>query len=530
MTRLSTIDGGFLLTESHHSPKHVAGLMVFELPRGKGPAWLRTLLHQMRGVPPGYPFDHKLKSPLSLQFELVPDENFEIEYHVRHTVLPRPGNQRQLLDLVSRLHANLLDRDRPLWEFHLIEGLEGRRFAFYLKTHHAIGDGLTARRWTDDATTTEPDTRHFRPVWARDEGPPETSGQDLDYVQLLTNGIRAVGGGLRTAIGISGITAKMIQRRLLDRDGRVALPLSAPRTSLNVATGAARSIAITSYPLEDLRTIGKACDCTINDVVMTMCDMAVSRYFDQHGETPEGPLVAYMPVNVRTAGDDADGNLVTLLQVKLASRHEDPLESLCEVRESIRTAREVFSGTGRTAVQYYSLMVALMSQFEETLKLDRFLPPVNNLVISNVPGSPVRRYFKGAKALAIYPISTLPPMTALNVTACSYAGTLYFGLVSARSIVPDLPRLTEYLDDALAALAGAAGSATQHSTGTAAEKQALKKKALKKAPKKKARKKKASEKATPKTNTRKKKALKKKARKKKARKTAAAKGPGSRAA
>jgi diacylglycerol O-acyltransferase len=166
-----------------------------------------------------------------------------------------------------------------------------------------------------------------------------------------------------------------------------------------------------------------------------------------------------MPVNIRTEDDAGDGNLVTLLQVKLASTHRDALTSLAEVKESIGTAREVFSGASKAAVQYYSLLVALFSQVEELLSLGRFLPPVNNLVISNVPGSRVRRYLRGAEALAIYPVSTLPPMTALNVTCCSFAGTLFFGLIAGRTAVPDLPLLAAYLDDAFGQLTEATGTA-----------------------------------------------------------------------
>jgi diacylglycerol O-acyltransferase len=266
-----------------------------------------------------------------------------------------------------------------------------------------------------------------------------------------------VEGGVRTALGVSAITVKMLQRRFFDQDEHIALPLSAPRTPLNVTPGAARTVSFTHYPLEDLRAIGKSQGASINDVVMTMCDMAVSHYFQQHDDQPRGSLVAYMPVNIRTEEDGGEGNLVSLLQVKLASTHRDPLSSLTEVKESIASAREVFSGASRPSVQYYSLLVAMFAQIEELLNLGRLLPPVNNLVISNVPGSRVKRYLKGAETVGMYPISTLPPMTALNVTCCSFAGTVYFGLIAGRTAVPDLPLLTGYLDQAHAELARAAG-------------------------------------------------------------------------
>jgi diacylglycerol O-acyltransferase len=457
MTRLSTIDSGFLLTESQHSPKHIGGLLVFELPKGKGRAWLRGLLDEMRQWKPGFPFNQRLKSRVGLQFDLELDDHFELDYHVRHTVLPKPGSDRQLNDVLGRMHANLLDRERPLWEFHLIEGLSGRRFALYTKIHHALCDGITFGRWIAESSSGSSRKRNMPPIWARDHAPGDREPHDISYADLIANGVKTLGGGVRTALGVTAITAKMIQRRFFDRNSQVALPLSAPRTSINVQTGSARSVAFTHYPLETLRAIGRAEGSTINDVVMTMCDMAVSRYFDEHGNAPDGPLVAYMPMNIRTDGDDGDGNVVTLLQVKLASRHRSPVESLEEVRQSIVTAREVFSGASRAAVQYYSLMVALMSQFEEILKLDQYLPPVNNLVISNVPGPPKKLYLNGALAVGMYPVSTLPPITALNVTAVSYAGVLYFGLIAGRSAIPDLDLLTVYLDDAFAQLADATG-------------------------------------------------------------------------
>ena len=301
----------------------------------------------------------------------------------------------------------------------------------------------------------------MRPIWACGGEPPEPAGDEVSYAGMIFDALKVLGGGVRTALGVAGIAGRMLQRRFLDQDDHVALPLSAPRTSLNVSTGSARTLAFARYPLDELKAIGKARRGSINDVVMTMCDMALSHYLAKHGDTPRGSLVAYMPVNVRTEEDGGDGNLVSLLQVKLASSHRDPLSSLDEVRESIASAREVFSGATRPAVQYYSLMVALFSLFEEVTQLGRLIPPVNNLVISNVPGSRVRRYVNGAEAVGMYPVSTLPPMTALNVTCCSFAGTVYFGLIAGRSAVPDLPLLATYLDQAFEQLAEATGVSGQ---------------------------------------------------------------------
>jgi len=462
MTRLSLIDGGFLLTESHHSPKHVAGLMIFQLPKGKGVAWLRTMLDEMKQWPPCFPFNQRLKTQPGPLYELEPDPGFEMNYHVRHTVLPGPGNDRQLLDVVARMHANLLDRDRPLWEFHLVEGLSRRRFAFYIKIHHALADGITVGRWLENSSATSADDHGTPPIWAHEQNSDKSEDSGINYVQMVLNGVRLLGGGARTALGVVKLSAKILQRRFWEGDSRIALPFSAPNTPINVTPGAARKISIASYPLKDIKAIGKAQGASINDVIMTLCDIAVSRYFDLHDDTPDGPLVAYMPVNIRTSEEEGDGNLVTLLQVKLASKHGDPLATLQEVRKSINSAREVYSGASRDAVQYYALMVALVSLAEEMLGLHKVFRPVENLVISNVPSSRKKLFFRGAEIIGLYPVSTLPPMTALNVTACSYAGTMYFGLIAGRTAVPDLDVLTSYIGDAFMELAEATGVPVRH--------------------------------------------------------------------
>jgi len=446
MHRLSIIDSGFLITETQNSPKHVGGLQVLQLPRGKGPAWLRRLLEDIKAVPPGFPFDQRLRDESLLAPCLVTDDRFDIDYHVRHSVLPAPGSEEQLMQMVSRLHANLLDRERPLWEFHLIEGLRGRRFAFYSKVHHAIADGITFARWFAESGSLSATDRDTPPLWARDE-PPTNPGEDSGLLGRLIDGAGSVGTGVRTALNISALGARLLQKRLLDRDRNAVLPLGASRTPLNVPTGAARNFGICRYPLEEFKAIAHAQQASINDLLMTLCDVAVNRYLAEHDATPGQPLVALMPVNLRQA-DSGQGNLISLLQVRLASDHENLLAALQEVREASRSTRMIYGDTRREAVQLYSLAVNLLPLGEEYLHLGKLLPPVINLVISNVPGPAQTLYFRGAEVTEAYPVNTLPPSVALSMTVCSYGGTLYFGLIAGRTAVPDLPRLTRHLDDA----------------------------------------------------------------------------------
>jgi diacylglycerol O-acyltransferase len=445
MYKIPALDSGFLLTESHHSPKHVGGLQVLRLPRGKGSAWLRNLMDELKQVPPGFPFDHRLKDDSILSPALLPDEFFDIDYHIRHTVLPRPGSNEQLVEMISRLHANLLDRERPLWEFHLIEGLSDRRFAFYTKIHHAIVDGMTFARWFAESGSRSPSDQDSRPIWQRDEAPAsEEDGGSL--AQLAIDGVKLLGGSMKTAVQLSALSAKLIQKSVFEKNRNTVLPLSAPRTRLNVPTGAARNFAIAGYPMHQAHAIAKSQGASINDFVMALCDLAVNRYFREKGEEPDEPLVVYMPVNLRK-DEDNEGNLISLLQVKLASDHDDPLEALRQIRKSSQSTREIYGSVSRPALQLYSLAVALLPLGEELLNLDQLLPPAINLVISNVPGPPEKMYFRGAEVVEVYPVNTLPPAVALSMTVCSYAGTLFFGLIGGRTAIPDLQRLNAHLAD-----------------------------------------------------------------------------------
>jgi diacylglycerol O-acyltransferase len=446
MSKVSLIDNGFLLTESPHSPKHVAGLQTMRLPPRKGSAWLRKLLAKLKSEPPGHPFDKKLRYRIPLYPDLVEDPDIDMDYHVRHTVLPAPGDDAQLWETVSQLHANLLDRERPLWEFHLIEGLSDRRFAMYTKLHHALADGVTINRWFSESGSTSRDDMSSPAIWHGQNYPGRGKGREPTYAELINEGVRVFGDGVRTALDMTTLGARLLQRRFLEGDLDITFPLGAPRTRLNVVPGAARSLTATAYPMDAIRHIARSQDVTVNDVLLTLCDAAVTRYFADKGEAPEEPLVGYMPVNLRTREDEDAGNLVSLLQVRLASDREDLLNALQEIHRSSLTAREVFSGFGRPAIQLYALTVALLSLFEETLRLNRFLNPVNNLVISNLPGPPKTLYFRGAECLQAIPISTLAPMTALNVTANSYAGRMNVGLVAGRTAVPDIDALAAHFD------------------------------------------------------------------------------------
>jgi diacylglycerol O-acyltransferase len=434
MSRLSNIDALFLAAETREMPAHIAGLQIYQLPRGKGSAWLHALLDELRQCRPGPPFNQRLAGGMGMP-RLEVDKQFEINYHVRHTMLPSPGDDPHLHAELARLHANLLDRDRPLWEFHLIEGLSGRRFAFYIKIHHALCDGATFSKWMAQSTSPSPNGP-VQPIWQRarrEEGP--TPRPWLDAIQAPAS---TFARARDMSLGLARYSQRLIRRRLIEGDRRLALPFSGPHTALNAPLTASRSLACTSFPLETLKAMGRPYSATLNDVVLALCDAALRRYLGEQDRQPDKPLVAAVPVNLRRAGEQSEGNFVTSLQVKLGSGDESPADRLRSVSASVKATRELCEDIPASATQVVSFGTALMGGLGSALHLDGIMPPPLNLIISNVPGPRETRYFRGAKLLEVYPISGIAPMTALNVTVYSYNGTLFFGLVSGRRALPHL--------------------------------------------------------------------------------------------
>tara|TARA_R110002110_G_scaffold415860_1_gene658757 strand:- start:88028 stop:89401 length:1374 start_codon:yes stop_codon:yes gene_type:complete len=445
MNKLAVVDSLFLAVESQELPAHVAGLQVFELPKGKGSAWLHSLVEELRQCPPGAPFNEKVRMQLGGTPELVIDEDLDIDYHVRHTVLPKPGSDRQLNNLIARIHTNLLDRDRPLWEFYLIEGLENRRFAFYIKIHHAICDGATFSMWMSQSTSRDTSAAQVRPIWQRSK--PRATVPPKTLRDMMNAPGKLMATGREVGVGLGRITGRLLRQRIMQRDERVALPLSSPGTALSTHLSAARNVAFSEFDLAGLKAMGRPLGATVNDVVLAICDAALLRYLGEQGEVPSGPLVAAVPVNLRPAGSQAEGNQVTAIQVKLGDRDEDPASRLRTVSESMAAAKKMYSDIPSVASQTYSFGVALLGAIGKTLRLENIMPAPYNVIISNVPGPAETRYFGGARMIATYPISGIAPMNALNVTVYSYNGTLYFGMVAGRRALPHLDDLKMCIDE-----------------------------------------------------------------------------------
>ncbi len=464
---------GFLLAENRRMPMHVGGLQLYEKPEGAGRNYVRELYDQMRATDEVAPLfrKHPYRSvKTGGQYVWVDDTDFDIEYHVRHSALPRPGRVRELFELVSRLHSTRMARERPLWEWHVIEGLRDGRVAMYSKLHHALVDGVSANRLLQSILTTDPDLRGMPAPWSAQPRAATARAQDeaehsLEHSPLSVLG-RAVGDTLGQAVGIAADAAGLPKALITTltksvRNETSTLALYAPRTMLNQKITGSRRFAAQRWPVERLRNVGKATGTTINDVVLTMCSGAVRDYLLELDELPDVPLVAMVPVGLNAKQSQQasaeGGNAVGSVMVQLGTHLADPADRLQAVHESMRDGKESLSQMTPMQIVAMSALGQVPAVLPSMFKMGGVTKPPYNLVISNVPGPRVAHYYNGAKMTGNYPLSIPIDGMALNITCTSYDGDMDFGLTGCRRTVPHLQRMLTHLDRALGELESAAG-------------------------------------------------------------------------
>ena len=464
-TPIDPTSAAFLLAENRSMPMHVGGLQLFEKPDGVGRNYIREMFEEMR--------DEKEIAPLFLKHpyrslrtgaQLVwkDDDQFDIEHHVRHSALPKPGRVRELLDLCSRLHSTRLAWERPLWEAHVIEGLRDGRVAMYTKTHHALVDGVSAMRLLQSVLTTDADKRGMPAMWGKQASSRPSSSKtkgDGGISDLPLAALRSALGITAEAAGMPGAVIKTISKGL--RNETSALSLYAPRTLFNQNITGSRRFAAQDWPIERLRGIGKATGTTLNDVVMAMCSGAVRTYLQELDALPEAPLVAMVPVGLNAKqshiASSEGGNAVGAVMVQLATNLNDPADRLSTIHKSMKDGKEALSSMTPIQIMAMSALGQAPAILGPIFRMQGIVRPPYNLIISNVPGPKSTHYWNGARLVGTYPLSIPINGMALNITCTSYDGKMAFGLTGCRRTVPRLQRLLNYLDDEVKALEKAAG-------------------------------------------------------------------------
>lgn len=433
---------------------HVSSLMVFK-PSDDHPLNAEVVKRYMRER-------MHLLPPLRQRLVNVPfgidlpywrdDPDVDFDYHVRGIALPAGSGEKELKEFAARVVSRRLDRSHPLWEVYAIEGLEGGRVGILSKFHHAAIDGQSGvRMMTTLLSTDREDT--LRPPSGNTEivGDPEPTELEMltrGWGGVLTKpgaGLRLAGESLREsvktlrALGVGGVA------------GATRSFAPAPRLAFNATLTARRNWAYGTVDLEDVRKIKNQHDCTVNDVVMALCASALRAWLINHGELPDKPLVAMVPVSIRTPEQgDAMGNQVSGVMAELPTHLADPVERLHHVRNEMRAAKDAHNALPAHLLTDFSNFTApVAAEFVARLATDmRWADRVSlpyNVAISNVPGPRETLWYAGCELEAIYPFSMIADGMGLNITLQSYRDGLHFGLVSTPELIPDLDQLIEHV-------------------------------------------------------------------------------------
>ncbi|MCU1461274.1 MAG: hypothetical protein JWO37_1349 [Acidimicrobiales bacterium] len=462
MQRLSGMDASFLYLETASMHMHVTGVIVLDptdVPGGYSFDLIKQMLEERIHLLP--PFRRRLATvPLGLGHpSWVDDPDFNLDLHVRRIGVPSPGSMHELAEVVSDIAGRPLDRARPLWEMTVIEGLEDGHVAVVSKMHHSAIDGVSGAELMAQIFDFEPNPPP-KPGPA-EEWTPETPPSDL----RLAAG--AVIGRASSPVKMARLAAKTIgtavgflrDRRSQGDDAKpMTLPLTAPQTPFTGAITPDRAVAFARTHLEDFKVVKNAFGTTVNDVVLAACTLSLRHWLEAHGGVPDKPLVASVPVSVRTEEEKLSlGNKVSAMFVSLPVQEKDPLEQLARIRESTKNAKEMHGAIGADKLLDWTefappTVFALAARLYSNLKLADRHRPIHNLVISNIPGPPIPLYCAGARVVSTYPLGPIIEGAGLNITVLSNMSNVDFGAIADRELVPDLWSIADGFADAVAEL------------------------------------------------------------------------------
>ncbi|HEY0343452.1 MAG TPA: wax ester/triacylglycerol synthase family O-acyltransferase [Solirubrobacteraceae bacterium] len=477
MRQLTSLDSQFLALETPRQSGHIASVAILDTsttPSGSLTLGdIQALIADRLPLLPPLRW-RLLEVPLGLDYPYwVDDVDFDLDFHVRELALPDPGSDAQLAEQVARIVSRPLDRAKPLWELYLISGLESGHTAMLTKIHHSVIDGMSGAEIMGLLLDLTPEVRaiDIPARWGDDELVPGALGMlargVLGAARYPLRALRALPSTipnleetqLRAIPGAAtvGRLANRAQRLLTRGEAPFELQerLVAPRTSFNGRVSAHRRFAFGQLSLDDVKAIKNAHGVTVNDVIVTLCAGAVRRWLLEHEELPEEPLVAQIPVSVRTEDQIGTyGNRIMLMSAPLFTDEPDPVRRLHRTHEALGDMKQRHRAlpADLLADANHFIPPAVFSRAARlTFGLATSRPgrPIWNLVISNVPGPQFPLYCAGARLVANYPVSVITDGMGLNITVMSYCGHLDFGIVADREQMPDVALLMDWLAEAL---------------------------------------------------------------------------------
>lgn len=471
MRRVDIADAGFLMMEKRQTPTHVGGISLFTLPKGVNEQrYLAELADILRSADEyRRPFGEYVKTgragPLGPMY-WEEDHDLDIDYHVRHSALPKPGRYRELFALVSRLHSTLLDRNRPLWEVHLIEGVQDRQFALYMKMHHAAIDGVGAMHLTQAMCSTSKSARvtdsplslaaYERYKASKFGGKPKRVIPKDTELRSVANVFKEQFDSSANLFG----AFKRVGGAWIGRGGDLSVPWkNMPKTSINTQVSGARRFVAQSWDFGRIKAVCAATDSTINDVVLAMCGGALRRYLLSQNDLPKQSLKAMVPVSLRQEGDLDSANAVGFITADLATNIKNPEKRLRAIQASMVAGKDMLRNLSAREAMIYMQIAQIPILLTSALGVASKFPAFST-VISNVPGPRDQLYWNGASLDGIYPASIVFDGFAMNITLVSYNNSLDFGIIACRRSLPQVQRIIDHLEESLTELEEVAGLRT----------------------------------------------------------------------
>jgi diacylglycerol O-acyltransferase len=496
--KLSSLDASFLYLETPEMPMHVGSMAIFRLPEDYQHDFFedfKAMIASRLHIAPILKVRLE-KAPLDIDHpSWVEDDQFDIDRHIFRASLPEPRDRATLERIVGWMHAKLLNRARPLWEFYVFEGMKDNEIGLYSKMHHACIDGGAGAALTNMIYDISPIPRKVEPPTAKakvEQGPRDIAANLLDsYQQLWTQPLDAAAKGielprsgksdlgsilfdnamyqLESAMRFAGNIPGMM-KSVSDVLGKISDPKSrdsiasmmSPPSILNKSISSERSFAGTSISLSQAKALAKQSSGKLNDVVLALASGVVRRYLLQQGALPAKSMTAAVPISLREEGNTAANNQVFGMICSIATNVEDPktrLETIIaqstKSKEMSHPLRAFMPQVSNISMLGAPMLVQVLALLYSRSGLSDVLPPSANITVSNVPGPRQTLYAAGAELLHIFPVSIATHGIALNITVQSYRDQLDFGFIAGANILPHVEVLCDMLPEEFALLEAA---------------------------------------------------------------------------
>ena len=452
MPALSTMDLAMFLLESRERPFNIGPLVLLRPPAGFQGKFADKLHARLLQRPPGPPFNYRLQLSLSRAPSVEPMADADIRRHV-HRITLQQATREQLFEQVCALHETLLDRSGLLWQFYVIDGLDDGCVALYGKVHHGIIDGRAFVKAVTQWFAESPGDREVRAMW---DGVPRAAGGGPKRAgllrSLLDTGARAT-GMLRTAADMAGLLADQGLRSAGLGKGTRLPYLQVPGV-FDGRLSARRAFAYCTLPLAQMKAIGKAHQATVNDLLLTVLDIAMQRYLAEAGKTPDTPLVVDMPVAL---ADAKGGNQIAVLQFPLGRAAAGVAERLTAIRDETGQLKAALGARGSDGVMLYTTLLHALELLVERVAANA-VPRLANVMVSNPYGLESERWLMGAAVELALPMSVVATGHKLNITAVTVGPRLQLGFLAMPEAVPQIGQLARYTEQAFDELARALGA------------------------------------------------------------------------